>query len=83
MDLLRGKTVLAAVILVTSLPRTEVVLLSVQIYTPCDIEMHTSHINRRSAKICGISEGVQVRWYLPFRSQIDPTVLQGRESLGN
>lgn len=83
MDLLRGKTFLAAEILVTSLPRTEVVLLSVQIYTPCDTEMDTSDINRRSAKICGISEGAQVRWYLPFRSQIDPNVLQGRESLGN
>lgn len=60
----------------TSLPRIEVVFLSVQIYTSCDTEMDTSHINRRSAKIGGISEGMQVKWYLPVRSQIDPKVLK-------
>lgn len=48
---------LALIVLVTSLPRTEVILLSVQVYTPRDVEMDVGHINRRATKICGISAG--------------------------
>lgn len=48
---------LALIVLVISLPRTEVILLSVQVYTPCDVGTDVGHINRRATKICGISAG--------------------------
>lgn len=52
-DLAEGKPVLAAGVLLTSLPRTEVIL---QIYDPCDVDVDVGCINRRSTKICGVDK---------------------------